>query len=170
MCIRDSNPTGAADNAASDKVMAEKVNATWSADGEWKKGGGGATPWDPITYDVKSDLIFVGTGNAGPWNGKIRTGGKGDNLFAASIVALRPDTGEYVWHYQTTPRDDWDFDATQHLMVADLPIGGKTERVVMQANKNGFFYVLQAATGKLLSADNFVKTTWAERVDLATGR
>jgi quinohemoprotein ethanol dehydrogenase len=163
------NPTGAADNAASDKVMKEKANATWS-DGAWKEGGGGATPWDPITYDVKSDLIFVGTGNAGPWNSKVRTGGKGDNLFAASIVALRPDTGEYVWHYQTTPRDDWDFDATQHLMVADLPIGGKTEHVVMQANKNGFFYVLQAATGKLLSADAFVKTTWADKVDLATGR
>ncbi len=163
------NPKGEADNAASDKVMKEKANATWS-DGAWKQGGGGATPWDPITYDVKSDLIFVGTGNAGPWNSKIRTGGKGDNLFAASIVALRPDTGEYVWHYQTTPRDDWDFDATQHLMVADLPIGGKTEHVVMQANKNGFFYVLQAATGKLLSADAFVKTTWADKVDLVTGR
>ncbi|HEX7947195.1 MAG TPA: PQQ-binding-like beta-propeller repeat protein, partial [Phenylobacterium sp.] len=123
------NPTGAADNAASDKVMKEKVNATWS-DGAWKDGGGGATPWDPITYDVKSDLIFVGTGNAGPWNSKLRTGGKGDNLFAASIVALRPDTGEYVWHYQTTPRDDWDFDATQHLMVADLTVDGAPHRVV----------------------------------------
>ncbi len=163
------NPTGAPDGAASDKVMKEFGFASWP-DGEWKKGGGGATPWDPITYDPKTDLIFVGTGNAGPWNGKIRSGGKGDNLFAASIVALRPDTGEYVWHYQTTPRDDWDFDATQHLMVADLPIGGTTQRVVMQANKNGFFYVLDAATGKLVSADAFVKTTWATGVDLATGR
>ncbi|WP_293675973.1 PQQ-dependent dehydrogenase, methanol/ethanol family [uncultured Phenylobacterium sp.] len=163
------NPTGAPDNAASDKVMKEKANATWY-EGAWKDGGGGATPWDPITYDVKSDLIFVGTGNAGPWNGKIRTGGKGDNLFAASIVALRPDTGEYVWHYQPTPRDDWDFDATQHLMVADLPIGGKTQRVVMQANKNGFYYVLDAASGKLLAADAYVKVTWATGVDMATGR
>ena len=163
------NPKGEPDNAASDKVMKEKAGATWS-DGAWKQGGGGATPWDPITYDVKSDLIFVGTGNAGPWNSKVRTGGVGDNLFAASIVALRPDTGEYVWHYQTTPRDDWDFDATQHLMIADLPIGGATQHVVMQANKNGFFYVLEAATGKLLSADKFVKTTWAEKVDLSTGR
>jgi quinohemoprotein ethanol dehydrogenase len=163
------NPTGAADNAASDKVMKEKVNATWF-DGAWKQGGGGATPWDPITYDVKSDLIFVGTGNAGPWNGKIRTGGKGDNLFAASIVALKPDTGEYVWHYQPTPRDDWDFDATQHLMVADLTVDGAPHRVVMQANKNGFFYVIDAPTGKLLAADAFVKVTWATKVDLATGR
>lgn len=163
------NPTGAPDNAASDKVMKDFAYATWS-DGAWKEGGGGATPWDAISYDVKSDLLFIGTGNAGPWNGKIRTGGKGDNLFAASIVALKPDTGEYAWHYQTTPRDDWDFDAVQHLLVADLPIGGETKRVVMQANKNGFFYVLEAATGKLLAADAFVKTTWATKVDLATGR
>jgi quinohemoprotein ethanol dehydrogenase len=163
------NPTGAPDNAPSDKPMKAFGYASWP-EGAWKQQGGGATPWDPITYDPKTDLVFVGTGNAGPWNSKIRSGGKGDNLFAASIVALRPDTGEYVWHYQTTPRDDWDFDATQHLMVADLPIGGKTERVVMQANKNGFFYVLDAATGKLVSADPFVKTTWATGVDLATGR
>ena len=163
------NPTGAPDGAASDKAMKDFGYATWS-EGAWKDGGGGATPWDAITYDPKTDLVFVGTGNAGPWNSKIRTGGKGDNLFAASIVALRPDTGEYVWHYQTTPRDDWDFDAVQHLMVADLPVAGKTQRVVMQANKNGFYYVLDAASGKLVSADNFVKTTWAERVDLATGR
>ena len=163
------NPTGAPDGAASDKAMKDFAYKTWN-DGAWKQGGGGATPWDAVTYDVKSDLIFVGTGNAGPWNGKIRTGGKGDNLFAASIVALRPDTGEYVWHYQTTPRDDWDFDAVQHLMVADLPIAGKTQRVVMQANKNGFFYVLDAASGKLVSAEKFVPVTWATHVDMATGR
>ena len=163
------NPTGAPDGAASDKAMKDFAYKTWN-DGAWKQGGGGATPWDAVTYDVKSDLIFVGTGNAGPWNGKIRTGGKGDNLFAASIVALRPDTGEYIWHYQTTPRDDWDFDAVQHLMVADLPIGGKTQRVVMQANKNGFFYVLDAASGKLVSADKFVPVDWATGVDLKTGR
>ena len=89
------NPKGEPDGAASDKVMKEKAAATWS-DGAWKEGGGGATPWDPITYDVKSNLLFVGTGNAGPWNSKIRTGGKGDNLFAASIVALNADTG-VVW-------------------------------------------------------------------------
>ena len=163
------NPKGEPDGAASDKAMKDFAYASWS-DGAWKLGGGGATPWDAITYDPQTDLVFVGTGNAGPWNGKIRSGGKGDNLFAASIVALRPDTGEYVWHYQTTPRDDWDFDAVQHLMVADLPIGGKTQRVVMQANKNGFFYVLDAASGKLVSAEKFVPVTWAEKVDAATGR
>jgi quinohemoprotein ethanol dehydrogenase len=161
------NPTGAADGAASDDVMKQKAAATWQ-DGAWKLGGGGATPWDPITYDAKSDLIFVGTGNAGPWNAGVR--GKGDNLFAASIVALRPETGQYAWHYQTTPSDDWDFDATQHLMVADLPIGGQTRHVVMQANKNGFFYVLEAASGKLLSAEKYVPVTWADHVDLASGR
>jgi quinohemoprotein ethanol dehydrogenase len=161
------NPTGAADGAASDEVMKEKAAATWQ-DGAWKLGGGGATPWDPITYDEKSDLIFVGTGNAGPWNTGVR--GKGDSLFAASIVALRPETGQYAWHYQTTPSDDWDFDATQHLMVADLPIGGQSRHVVMQANKNGFFYVLEAASGKLLSAEKYVPVTWADHVDLASGR
>ena len=163
------NPRGEPDGNASDKAMKDFGYASWG-DGAWKLGGGGATPWDAITYDAKSDLIFVGTGNAGPWNGKIRAGGKGDNLFAASIVALRPDTGEYVWHYQTTPRDDWDFDSVQHLMIADLPIGGATRHVVMQANKNGFFYVLDAASGKLVSADKFVKVDWASRVDLTTGR
>ncbi|WP_293457526.1 PQQ-dependent dehydrogenase, methanol/ethanol family [Phenylobacterium sp.] len=163
------NPKNAPDGAASDKVLHDVAYATWG-DGAWKLGGGGATPWDAITYDPKDDLVFIGTGNAGPWDGNIRSGGQGDNLFAASIVALRPDTGEYVWHYQTTPRDDWDYDAVQQLMVADLPISGQTRRVVMQANKNGFFYVLDAATGKLVSAEKFIPANWAERVDLATGR
>ena len=163
------NPTGAPDGAASDKVMKDVASGTWS-DGAWKLGGGGATPWDAITYDTKSGLVFVGTGNAGPWSGTIRTGGKGDNLFAASIVAIKADTGAYAWHYQTTPRDDWDYDAVQHLMMADLTIGGQPRRVVMQANKNGFYYVLDATSGKLISAEKFVRTDWAERIDLATGR
>ena len=163
------NPTGAPDGVASDRIMKDLAYATWS-EGAWKLGGGGATPWDAITYDPKSDLVFIGTGNAGPWSGAIRTGGKGDNLFAASIVALKADTGDYAWHYQTTPRDDWDYDAVQHLMLADLTVGGQPHRVVMQANKNGFYYVLDAPTGKLLSAEKFVRADWAERIDLATGR
>ncbi|MCR5877902.1 PQQ-dependent dehydrogenase, methanol/ethanol family [Phenylobacterium sp. J367] len=163
------NPTGAKDGAASDKVFAERAAATWS-DGIWKQSGGGGTVWDAITYDPKTGLVFVGVGNGNPWNHKLRSGGKGDNLFLASIVALRPETGEYVWHYQTTPGESWDYTATQHIMVADLPIGGATRRVVMQAPKNGFFYVLDAATGALLSAEKFVPVDWAERVDLATGR
>jgi quinohemoprotein ethanol dehydrogenase len=163
------NPTGAADGAASDPIMKTLAAPTWS-EGEWKKMGGGATPWDAITYDPKTDLIYTGTGNAGPWSDTIRTGGKGDNLFAASIVALHADTGAYAWHYQTTPRDAWDYDAVQHLMVADLAIAGQPRHVVMQANKNGFFYVLDAASGKLLSAEKFEPVDWAEKVDLKTGR
>lgn len=164
------NPKGLPDHAASDKIMAAKANATWF-DGAWKQTGGGGTPWDSIVYDPKSDLVYVGTGNGSPWNHTIRSGGKGDNLFLSSIVALKPLTGEYVWHYQTTPADDWDFTATQQIMTADLTIAGKLRHVVMQAPKNGFFYVLDAATGELLSADKFVpEVNWASGVDMKTGR
>ncbi len=163
------NPRNLPDGAASDKVLQDKAYATWS-EGAWRLGGGGATPWDAISYDVKADVVMIGTGNAGPWNDKIRSGGKGDNLFATSIVALRPETGEYVWHYQTTPRDAWDYDAVQQVMTADLTIAGKPRRVAMQANKNGFFYVLDTATGRLVSAEKFIPANWADRVDLATGR
>jgi quinohemoprotein ethanol dehydrogenase len=162
------NPTGAADHAASDKIMRQKAAATWGA-GAWTQGGGGATAWDAITYDPKTDLVFAGTGNAGPWNDRIRSA-KGDNLFVTSIVALKRSTGEYVWHYQPTPRDAWDYDAVQQLMTADLTIAGKPRHVVMQADKNGFYYVLDAATGKVLSAEKFVPVDWADHVDLATGR
>jgi PQQ-dependent dehydrogenase (methanol/ethanol family) len=163
------NPAGATDGAASDKVFRDKAAATWF-DGVWKQSGGGGTVWDAITYDPSLDLVFIGVGNGSPWNHKLRSGGRGDNLFLSSIVALRPDTGEYVWHYQTTPGESWDYTATQHIMLADLPIGGKLTRVLMQAPKNGFFYVLEAATGKLISADKYVPVDWAERVDLSTGR
>ncbi|WP_411287452.1 PQQ-dependent dehydrogenase, methanol/ethanol family [Phenylobacterium sp.] len=163
------NPQGVADGAASDPILRERVQATWS-DGAWKQSGGGGTVWDAITYDPKLDLVFVGVGNGNPWNHKIRSGGKGDNLFLSSILALRPDTGAYVWHYQTTPGESWDYTATQHIMVADLTIGGATRRVVMQAPKNGFFYVLDAATGKLVSAEKYVPVDWAQRIDPATGR
>jgi len=163
------NPTGAADGAASDQVFREKAAATWS-DGVWKESGGGGTVWDAITYDPQTGLVFIGVGNGTPWNHKLRSGGKGDNLFLASIVALKPDTGEYVWHYQTTPGESWDYTATQHIMLADLAVAGKPTRVVMQAPKNGFFYVLEAATGRLISAEKFVPVDWAERIDLKSGR
>jgi quinohemoprotein ethanol dehydrogenase len=163
------NPKGAPDGAASDKVFRETAKATWS-DGVWKQSGGGGTVWDAITYDPKLDLVFVGVGNGSPWNHKLRSGGKGDNLFLSSIVALRPDTGEYVWHYQTTPGESWDYTATQHIMLADLKFGGATRRVVMQAPKNGFFYVLDAASGKLISAEKYVPVDWADRIDPANGR
>jgi quinohemoprotein ethanol dehydrogenase len=164
------NPSGAPDHAASDKVLAAKANATWFGDA-WKKTGGGGTVWDAIVYDSKTDLLMVGTGNGSPWNHYVRSQGKGDNLFLSSIVALKPETGEYVWHYQTTPGDSWDYTATQPIMVADLKLGGQTRHVVMQAPKNGFFYVLDAATGKLLSADKYAPwVNWAKGVDMKTGR
>ena len=111
--------------------------------------GGGGTVWDSIAYDPELDLLYVGTGNGSPWNQQYRSPGGGDNLFLASIVALKPDTGEYVWHYQTTPGETWDYTATQPMMLADLTIDGQPRKVLMQAPKNGFFYVLDRTTGKL---------------------
>ena len=146
----------------------EKAAATWT--GEWWKYGGGGTVWDSMAYDPQLDLLYVGVGNGGPWNPKIRSPQGGDNLYLSSIVALKPDTGEYVWHYQTTPGDAWDYTATQHIVLADLPIGGKTRKVLMQAPKNGFFYVIDRETGQLISAKNYVPVSWASGINLATGR
>ena len=157
------NPADGFENDAL-KMAAE----TWN--GEWWKNGGGGTVWDSFVYDPELDLLYVGVGNGSPWNQKLRSPGGGDNLFLSSIVALRPDTGEYVWHYQTTPGDTWDFTATQHIMLAELPIDGKVRKVLMQAPKNGFFYVLDRATGELLSAEKYVQVTWASHVDQETGR
>ena len=146
----------------------EKAAKTWT--GEWWKAGGGGTVWDALAYDPALDLLYVGTGNGSPWSRYVRSPGGGDNLYVASILALRPETGELVWHYQNTPGDTWDFTSTQHMILADLAIGGRTRHVLMQAPKNGFFYVLDRETGELLSADPFVTVTWAKGVDLATGR
>ncbi|MFV0476638.1 MAG: PQQ-dependent dehydrogenase, methanol/ethanol family [Parahaliea sp.] len=145
------------------------IRKTWYGDEYWKQGGGG-TVWDSMAYDPDLDLLYIGVGNGSFWNPQLRSEGKGDNLFVSSIVALRPDTGEYVWHYQTTPGDAWDYTATQHIIVSTLPIDGKPRRVVMQAPKNGFFYVLDAATGEFLSAEAYGKITWAKGVDPKTGR
>jgi alcohol dehydrogenase (cytochrome c)/quinohemoprotein ethanol dehydrogenase len=123
-----------------------------------------------MAYDPELDLLYIGTGNGSPWNQKHRSPDGGDNLFLSSIVALRPETGEYVWHYQTTPGDSWDFTATQHIILADLAIEGQPRKVLMQAPKNGFFYVLDRTNGKLLSAQPYATVTWAGGVDLATGR
>jgi PQQ-dependent dehydrogenase (methanol/ethanol family) len=163
------NPEGKPDGAASDKVLAEKAAGTWFGDG-WKKTGGGGTMWDAMAYDPKLDIMYVGVGNGSPWNHKARSDGKGDNLFLSSILALKPDTGEYVWHYQTTPGESWDYTATQHIMLADLTINGQPRQVLMQAPKNGFFYVLDRATGELLSAEPYIGITWATGVDKKTGR
>ncbi|MEX2582132.1 MAG: PQQ-dependent dehydrogenase, methanol/ethanol family [Gemmatimonadota bacterium] len=141
---------------------------TWS--GEWWEYGGGGTVWDAMAYDPDLDLLYIGTGNGSPWNWHIRSNGEGDNLYLSSIVAVRPDTGEMVWYYQTTPADTWDFTATQHLMLADLEIGGETRQVIMQAPKNGFFYVIDRATGEFISAEPYTEVTWATGVDPQTGR
>ncbi|SUD31277.1 methanol/ethanol family PQQ-dependent dehydrogenase [Pseudomonas fluorescens] len=142
---------------------------TWDGDG-WVKWGGGGTVWDSMAYDPQLDLLYVGTGNGSPWNYRLRSNGKGDNLYVSSILALRPDTGEYVWHYQVTPQDQWDFTATQPMILADIKIDGSVRKVLMQAPKNGFFYVLDRSNGKLLSANNFVPVNWASGIDLQTGR
>src|SRR5207344_1330357 len=112
----------------------------------------------------------VGVGNGSPWNRTLRSPKGGDNLFLSSIVAINPDTGAYVWHYQTTPSESWDYTATQHMILADLTIDGRPRKVLMQAPKNGFFYVLDRKTGELISAEKFSKVTWATHVDVKTGR
>jgi PQQ-dependent dehydrogenase (methanol/ethanol family) len=149
------NAAGQADNEISDAVFAEKANATWS-DGAWKQSGGGGTVWDALAYDPALNTVYVGVGNGAPWNHRVRSGGKGDNLFLSSILALDAGTGAYKWHYQTTPGETWDYTATQHIMLADMNIGGKPRKVLMQAPKNGFFYVLDRETGELLSADAYI--------------
>ena len=141
---------------------------TWN--GEWWKIGGGGTVWDSMAYDPELDLLYFGVGNGTPWNQEIRSPGGGDNLFLSSIVAVRPDTGDYVWHYQTTPGESWDYTATQHIILADIELNGSSRKVLMQAPKNGFFYVLDRKTGELLSANNYINITWATDVDMETGR
>src|SRR2546428_8679173 len=123
-----------------------------------------------MAYDPNLDLLYIGVGNGGPWNYTMRSDGKGDNLFLASIVAIRPDTGEYVWHFQTTPGEDWDYTATQHMILADLTIDGRARKVLMQAPKNGFFYVLDRATGAFISGTPYVNVTWANGLDPKSGR
>ncbi len=146
----------------------KKARATWN--GEFWKLGGGGTVWDAMAYDPELDLLYIGVGNGTPWNQAIRSPGGGDNLYLSSIVAIRPDTGEYVWHYQETPGETWDFTATQHIMLADLEIDGRLRKVLMQAPKNGYFYVLDRETGELISADNYVPQNWTTGIDMATGR
>ncbi len=146
----------------------ETAAKTWS--GEYWKLGGGGTVWDSITYDPVTDLVYFGTANAEPWNPQIRNAKEGDNLYTASIVAVRPETGEYVWHFQETPEDRWDFDSDQQIIAADLNVAGKPTRVIMHAPKNGFFYVLDAHSGKFISGKAFATVNWASGLDPATGR
>jgi quinohemoprotein ethanol dehydrogenase len=147
----------------------EAAAKTWSG-GKWWEIGGGGTVWDSMAYDPELDLLYVGTGNGAPWSRHLRSPGGGDNLFLSSILAVRPETGQLVWHYQTTPGDSWDYTATQHIILADMDIDGQVRKVLMQAPKNGFFYVLDRETGELVSAEKYVNVTWASHVDLTTGR
>jgi PQQ-dependent dehydrogenase (methanol/ethanol family) len=146
----------------------KKAAGTW--DGDWWKRGGGASVWDGIAYDDDLDLLYVGTGNAEPWPRQFRSSMGKDNLFVCSILAVRAATGELKWHYQAVPGDSWDYDSVQQLTLATLMIDGRPRKVVMQANKNGFFYVLDRTNGRLISADPFARVTWASGIDLKTGR
>jgi quinohemoprotein ethanol dehydrogenase len=145
-----------------------KAAETWT--GEWWKAGGGGTVWDAMAYDADADILYVGTGNGAPWNRQYRSPGGGDNLYLCSILAVKPDTGRLVWHYQTTPGETWDYTSVQNLILAELPIKGRTRKVILQAPKNGFFYVLDRLTGEFLSAEPFTTVTWAKAIDPTTGR
>jgi quinohemoprotein ethanol dehydrogenase len=157
------NPADGFENEAME--MAAK---TWT--GEWWKHGGGGNAWHAFTYDAEFNAIYIGTGNGSPWNRKIRSPEGGDNLFLCSIVALDADTGEYRWHYQTTPGESWDYNSNMDIVLADLQFGDDAIKAILHAPKNGFFYVIDRATGKLVSAEPFVETTWASHIDIETGR
>lgn len=162
------DPREGPDGAASDKPLAEIAAKTWS--GEWWKNGAGGTAWDAFAYDPELNLLYIGTGNGSPWQRELRSPGGGDNLFLCSIVAVNADTGSYVWHYQAVPGENWDYTCVQQMILTQLDIGGAKRKVLMQAPKNGFFYVLDRATGELLSAQNFVPVNWASHIDAVTGR
>lgn len=147
----------------------EMAAKTWGTEW-WTKTRGCGSAWDALTYDAKLNLLYIGTGGPAPFSPKDRAADAGDELFTNSIVAVRADTGEYVWHYKVTPNDGWNFDATMQMMLADLKIGGKPRRVLMTAPKNGFFYVLDARTGKFISAKNVTPVNWASHIDPKTGR
>ena len=142
---------------------------TWDPESVFELGGGG-TAWDSMAYDPDLDLLYVGTGNGAPWPRFQRSPAGGDNLFLSSILAVKPDTGRLVWHYQTTPGDSWDYTATQHMILLDTEWEGAPRKLLVQAPKNGFFYVLDRETGELLAANKYVRATWATHVDLESGR
>ncbi len=158
---------GSPEENAGDPAM-ERAAATWT--GKYWNTGTGGTVWNGMTYDPELDRIYLGTGNGGPYDVARRSPGDGDNLYLASIVALDADSGEYVWHYQMNPREAWDYKCTANMIATTLTIDGEPSRVLMQAPTNGFFYVLDRETGKLISAEKIGKVTWAERIDLETGR
>jgi alcohol dehydrogenase (cytochrome c)/quinohemoprotein ethanol dehydrogenase len=167
------NKPGVKDNAASDEIHEKLTQQTWAGNW-WDKanggGGGGGTAWDSMAYDPDLDLLYIGVGNSSFWSKRLRSDGQGDNLFVGSIVAVKADTGAYVWHFQETPGDSWDYTATQHMILTDLVIDGQTRKVLMQAPKNGFFYMLDRTNGKLISAKPYIPVNWAKGIDPVTGR
>ncbi|OUM04437.1 PQQ-dependent dehydrogenase, methanol/ethanol family [Variovorax sp. JS1663] len=142
-----------------------KAAKTWDPSGKYWEAGGGGTAWDTLAFDPELNLMYVGTGNGSPWARSKRSPKGGDNLYLASIVALNPDTGQYVWHYQETPGDNWDYTSTQPMILADLKIKGKPRKVILHAPKNGFFFVIDRTNGKFISAKNFVEVNWATGYD-----
>lgn len=157
------NPADGFENEAM-RLAAE----TWT--GEWWKFGGGGNSWHGFTYDPELDQLYIGTGNGGPWNRQVRSPGGGDNLFLSCIVALDPDDGTYLWHYQTTPGESWDYNSNMDIVLADLKIKDTILKTILHAPKNGFFYVINRTNGRLISAQPFVETTWASHIDSITGR
>ncbi|WP_031337295.1 PQQ-dependent dehydrogenase, methanol/ethanol family [Rhodopseudomonas sp. B29] len=147
----------------------EAAAKTWDPAGKWWVNGGGGTPWDTITFDPELNMIYIGTGNGSPWNRNLRSPAGGDNLYLASLVALDANTGKYIWHYQETPGDNWDYTSTQPMILADLTIDGQPRKVILHAPKNGFFFVVDRTNGKFISAKNFVDVNWAKGYD-ANGR
>ncbi len=167
------NPKGEPDGAASDEIL-KTASKTWNTKptkGDWHESGGGGTVWDAIVYDAELDQLYIGVGNGNPWNHGIRSNGEGDNLFLSSIVALKPDTGKYVWHYQETPAESWDYTATQPIILANEKRDGKDVKVIYHAPKNGFFFTIDRTNGKMLAAKPYIDgITWATGYDMATSR
>jgi quinohemoprotein ethanol dehydrogenase len=151
-----------------DESMAAAAK-TWDPAGKYWINGGGGTPWDTMAYDPDLNLVYVGTGNGAPWTRNLRSPSGGDNLYLASIVALNPDTGKYVWHYQETPGDNWDYTSTQPMILADITLNGQPRKVILHAPKNGFFFVIDRTNGQFISAKNYVDVNWATGYD-ANGR
>jgi quinohemoprotein ethanol dehydrogenase len=150
----------------------EAAAKTWA--GEWWKMGGGGSMWDGMAYDPDENLLYIGTGNGTVWSSDVRNGGREashlDNLYIASILAINADTGKLKWHYQCTPGDEWDYDAIQHLLLADIKINNRNRKVIMQANKNGYFYVIDRTNGEFISASEMSQVSWAKGIDPKTGR
>ncbi len=167
--LTPNDPAEGPDGEASDPIM-DMIRPTWSEDGLWKELGGGANAWDSIAYDPENKLVFVGTGNGSPLSRWHRSQNEGDNLFLCSIVALNAEDGSYAWHYQMVPGEEWDYTCTSSIISADLEIDGKQRQVIMQAPKNGFFYVIDRKTGELISAEDYVKVTWSPGPDPETGK